>query len=92
MVLFLSAMALTGIAYGGLQNLTLLLSLSAVRREEYDTASAVWNMGFDAGTGAGSILVGSLAAGLSFSSELLVAAGISCATLPLALLRGHRRP
>ena len=91
-VMFLSAMALTGIAYGGLQNLTLLLSLSAVRREEYDTASAVWNMGFDAGTGAGSILIGSLAAGLSFSPALLVAAGISLATLPLALMRGRRRP
>ncbi len=90
-LLFLFSMALTGIAYGGLQNLTLLLSLNAVRREEYDTASAVWNMGFDAGTGAGSILIGSLAAGLSFSPALLVAAGISLATLPLALVRGRRR-
>ncbi len=90
-LLFLFSMALTGIAYGGLQNLTLLLSLNAVRREEYDTASAVWNMGFDAGTGAGSILIGSLAAGLSFSPALLVAAGISLATLPLALVPGRRR-
>ncbi|WP_417233828.1 hypothetical protein [Arthrobacter sp.] len=57
-LLLLAAMALVGIAYGGLQNLTLLLSLSAVRRQEYGTASAVWNIGFDAGTGLGSVLVG----------------------------------
>lgn len=88
--LFLLAMALTGIAYGGLQNLTLLISLKAVRRKDYDTASAVWNMGFDAGTGAGSILIGSLAAGFSFPPALLVAAGISLATLPLALMRERR--
>lgn len=91
-VLFLFSMGLTGVAYGGLQNLTLLLSLSSVRREDYETASAVWNIGFDAGTGAGSILIGSLAASLSFSPALLVAAGISLATLPLALMRGHRVP
>lgn len=91
-VLFFAAMALTGLAYGGLQNLTLLLSLNAVPRDQYDTASAVWNMGFDAGTGAGSILIGSLAAGLTFPPALLVAAGISTATLPLALVRGRQRP
>ena len=85
---FLAAMAVVGIAYGGLQNLTLLLSLSAVRQREYGTASAVWNIGFDAGTGLGSVLVGLLAAGFSFPVALLVAAGLSLATLPLALRRG----
>lgn len=90
-LLLLAAMALVGIAYGGLQNLTLLLSLSAVRRQEYGTASAVWNIGFDAGTGLGSVLVGLLAAGFSFPTALLVAAGLSLATLPLAVGRGPGR-
>ncbi len=90
--LFLCAMALSGVAYGGLQNLTLLLSLNAVQRKDYDTASAVWNIGFDAGTGVGSILIGSLAARLSFAPALLVAAAISLATLPLALVRDRRSP
>ncbi|MDQ2662197.1 MAG: MFS transporter [Actinomycetota bacterium] len=90
--LFLFAMALSGVAYGGLQNLTLLLSLNAVQRKDYDTASAVWNIGFDAGTGVGSILIGSLAARLAFTPALLVAAAISLATLPLALVRGRRSP
>lgn len=91
-VLFPAAMALVGIAYGGLQNLTLLLCLGAVPRERFGTASAVWNIGFDAGTGLGSVLVGTLAVGLSFSPALLVAAGISLLTLPLALAAGKRTP
>lgn len=90
--LLLVAMTIIGITYGGLQNLTLLLSLSAVRPSQYGTASAVWNMGFDAGTGLGSVLVGALAAGLSFPIALLVAAGISLATLPLALMRQRAAP
>ncbi len=88
-ILFLIALALVGVAYGGIQNLTLLLSLGAVSRKEYGTASAVWNIGFDAGTGIGSVLVGTIAAGLSFPPALLVAAAISFATLPLAFVRGR---
>jgi len=89
--MFLTAMALVGLAYGGLQNLTLLLSLGAVPRHEYGTASAVWNIGFDGGTGLGSVLVGALAAGLSFPTALLVTAGMSLATLPLAVLRSRKK-
>jgi len=83
-------MTFVGVAYGGLQNLTLLLSLAAVRREQYGTASAVWNIGFDLGTAVGSVLIGTLAAAFSFPPALLVAAAISLVTLPLALLGGPR--
>lgn len=91
-VLFLGAMALVGIAYGGLQNLTLLLALAVARRHEYGAASAVWNVGFDAGMGLGSVLVGAIAAGYSFPLALLAAAAISLATLPLAIMRGRKTP
>lgn len=90
-LLLLLGMTLVGVAYGGLQNLTLLLSLTAVRRKDYSTASAVWNIGFDSGTGLGSVLVGALAAGLSFPIALLAAAGASLATLPVAILVRHRQ-
>jgi MFS family permease len=89
-LLFLVGLTLVGIAYGGLQNLTLLLSLAAVRREQYGTASAVWNIGFDLGTAVGSVLIGTLAVAFSFPTVVLVAAGISLLTLPLAFLRGPR--
>lgn len=90
-LVLIAGMTLVGIAYGGLQNLTLLVALASVRVGNYNTASAVWNVGFDAGTGIGSVLVGSLAAGFSFSVALLAAAGASLITLPVAfILQRHR--
>jgi MFS family permease len=89
-LLFLSAMALVGVGYGGLQSLTLLLALAVARRHEYGAASAVWNVGFDAGIGIGSVLVGAIATGFSFPAALLVVAAISLATLPLAFTRSRK--
>ncbi|NYF98080.1 MFS transporter [Janibacter cremeus] len=88
-VLLLLGVLCVGISYGALQNLTLLLAFASVSRRDYGTASAVWNIGFDAGTGLGSVLVGAIAAGASFTQALLVAAVLSLATLPLALVRGR---
>lgn len=85
-VLLVVSGAVLGIAYGGLQNLTLLLSFAAVERGRYGTASAVWNIGFDLGTALGSVLIGAIAAGADFTVALLVAAGITLATLPLTLV------
>ncbi|MFI7481529.1 MFS transporter [Kocuria sp. M1R5S2] len=78
---------MVGISYGGLQNLTLVVTFQEVRRQHYGPASAVWNIGFDVGTGLGAVVVGMIAAGTSFSTALLVAGGISLLTLPLALRR-----
>ncbi|MCM3660536.1 MFS transporter [Georgenia satyanarayanai] len=79
--------AVVGISYGGLQNLTLVLSFRTVSRPHYGSASAVWNIGFDAGTGLGAVVVGMVAAWSSFTTALLVAGAVSLLTLPLALLR-----
>ncbi|MFJ1715320.1 MULTISPECIES: MFS transporter [unclassified Streptomyces] len=86
----LAGMALVGISYGGLQNLTLVDAFAAVDRRSSGIASAVWNIGFDAGTGVGALLVGYLATGASFSLALTVTAALSLATLPLALARRRR--
>lgn len=88
-VLLLLGVLCVGTSYGALQNLTLLLAFASVSRRDYGTASAVWNIGFDAGTGLGSVLVGAIAAGASFTEALLVAAVLSLVTLPLALVRGR---
>ncbi|GAA5150186.1 MFS transporter [Nocardioides marinquilinus] len=84
---FLAAMLVVGLCYGGLQNLTLLVSFSAVPRRHHNTASAVWNVGFDAGTALGSVAVGVLAGLTSFATAFLVAGAIAVATLPLAVRR-----
>lgn len=91
-VLLLLGVLCVGTSYGALQNLTLLLAFASVSRRDYGTASAVWNIGFDAGTGLGSVLVGAIAAGASFTQALLVAAVLSLVTLPLALVRGRPAP
>lgn len=90
----LVGMALVGIAYGALQNLTLGVAFEAVPRRDQVVASAVWNIGFDAGTGLGAVVVGALASAFAFPPALLVAAALSLLTLPLAFLglRDRRRP
>ncbi|MGB7449727.1 MAG: MFS transporter [Ornithinimicrobium sp.] len=87
---FVVAAALVGVSYGALQNLTLVLAFSVVTRRHMQLASAVWNVGFDAGTGLGSVLVGLLAAGYGFPTALTVAAAVSACTIPLALVRSAR--
>jgi predicted MFS family arabinose efflux permease len=84
---FLVAMLLIGLCYGGLQNLTLLISFAAVSRRHHNLASAVWNVGFDAGTALGSVAVGVVAERTSFATALLCAGALAVATLPLALRR-----
>jgi predicted MFS family arabinose efflux permease len=70
-----------------MQNLTLVLSFGAVSRQHHNLASAVWNVGFDAGTALGSVAVGVLTERTSFATAFLVAGALAVATLPLALLR-----
>lgn len=87
--LFILAAAALGIAYGGLQNLTLVISFAAVHPSRYGTASAVWNIGFDVGAGVGSVLVGFIAVAHGFPTGLLVAGALALLTLPLAVSRGR---
>jgi MFS family permease len=84
---FVVAMLMIGLCYGSLQNLTLLISFEAVSRRHHNLASAVWNVGFDAGTALGSVAVGAIADLTSFSTAFLVAGAIAWGTLPLALMR-----
>ncbi|MDZ5660220.1 MFS transporter [Nocardioides sp. S-58] len=84
---FLVAMLLVGLSYGGLQNLTLVVSFTAVSRRHHNLASAVWNVGFDAGTALGSVAVGVIAELTSFATAFLIAGALAVATLPLALQR-----
>ncbi|PKH41280.1 MFS transporter [Nocardioides alpinus] len=84
---FLAAMLLIGLCYGALQNLTLVISFAAVPRRHHNRASAVWNIGFDAGTALGSVAVGVVAELTSFATAFLIAGAIALSTLPLGLQR-----
>jgi predicted MFS family arabinose efflux permease len=59
--------AVFGIAYGGAQNLTLLLSFHLAGPDRRAGASAAWNATYDAGTAVGALLIGALAAGTSLT-------------------------
>jgi MFS family permease len=84
-----TGMAVVGVAYGSLQNLTLVTAFAAVPHRDRSVASAVWNIGFDAGTGLGSLVVGYIAAGTSFSVGLLTTAAL-CVVIALVALLGGR--
>lgn len=87
--MLLLGMALVGVAYGALQNLTLGVAFSAVPRRDQVVASAVWNIGFDAGTGLGAVVVGIIASAFSFPPALLAAAALALLTFPLAFIRSR---
>ena len=71
---------LFGAGFGTLQNTSLLLIMQRVLKAEYGLGSTLWNLAFDAGTGAGAFVFGFVvgAAGFSwtffFCAVLLVAA------------------
>jgi MFS family permease len=83
----LPGMAMVGVGYGGLQNLTLYIAFQRVERHDFGVASAVWNGVFDVGMGLGAVLAGIIAAETSFSLALAAGAAYSFATLPVALQR-----
>ena len=93
-VALVAGMMLVGLAYGALQNLTLVVSFAAVPSRLRNVASTTWNIGFDTGTGLGSLVVGFIAAGASFTAGLAVTAGLCVVIgllhlIHLARLRRH---
>ncbi|MCK0116790.1 MFS transporter [Isoptericola sp. S6320L] len=84
-------MTVVGLSYGSLQNLTLVEAFAAVPHRSHPTASTVWNIGFDTGTGLGSLVVGFIAAGSSFAAGLATTA-VVCAVAAGAVLLAGRSP
>jgi predicted MFS family arabinose efflux permease len=66
-VLFVAGLLLVGVAYGGLQNLTLTQAFAAAGERARDSVSIAWNLSFDAGTGLGAFVVGAIATATSYS-------------------------
>jgi len=84
--LVISGLFLVGVAYGGLQNLTLAQAFIAAGESARSSVSIVWNLSFDAGTGLGAFAAGAVATATSYSvafALLALATGIvgGCWTL-----------
>lgn len=88
---WLLACAVLGLAYGGLQNLTMLRAFEAVGPRAVGAASAVWNAAYDAGTAIGSATVGAVAVASGFGVAMGLTAGLCLMTLPVALAARPRR-
>jgi predicted MFS family arabinose efflux permease len=73
-----------GVAYGAVQNLTLVVSLARAGGHTA-TVSAVWNASFDTGTAIGALAVGAVAAGLGLPVTYLLVAVLLALVLPVAV-------
>jgi len=76
--------AVFGAGFGATQNLTLLAAFARAGASGTTTASAMWNIAFDAGTAIGALALGFLAAGIGLDWTYVVVAALLAAAVPLA--------
>lgn len=77
---------LFGAGLGMLQNSTLLLTMDRVADHERGLGSTLWNVSFDAGTGAGAFFFGFLVGATGFSAAFYLSAVLLAAALVLVVL------
>ncbi len=85
----LAGTALVGAGFGVAQNASLALMFEAAPRAQFDAVSAIWNLAYDAGLGAGGAGFGLLAAGTGYPAGFAVTAALIFAALA-AMWRSRR--
>ncbi|MGQ4266493.1 MFS transporter [Nocardiopsis changdeensis] len=80
----LAGAALFGLGFGAVQNETVTLMLNRAGPTGQGRASAVWNIGYDAGAGAGAMALGLFIQTLGYGPAFAVLAVALAAVLPLA--------
>ncbi|MFV8048125.1 MFS transporter [Mycobacterium sp. 48b] len=88
-VLVILGCALLGTAYGALQNLTLVQAFAATGEHARGAVSVAWNVGFDAGTGLGSLAVGALATSFTFPTAFAAMTAVCVGVGLMWVLTGH---
>lgn len=86
---FLVPTVVFGLGFGAVQNEALVASFERMPRSRLGTASASWNISFDAGTGLGSVVMGGVA-GFGYVVLFTVAAGIVLVVGGPAAVTGRR--
>ena len=76
--------AVFGAGFGAIQNLTLLSAFARAGEGGTTSASAMWNASFDAGTAAGALGLGLVAAGIGLDWTYVLSAALLVAALPVA--------
>ena len=88
-VAVLAGAAAFGLGFGVAQNASISLMFRSVPESAYDTASAVWNIAYDAGMGVGAAAFGLLVGITGFAAGFALAAALIPVTL--VTLRPHSR-
>jgi MFS family permease len=84
----IAGMALFGLGFGILQNATFALMISRMPESGFGAASAIWNLAYDAGYGAGPAAFGMFVGATGYPAAFALSALVMVAALPLA--RGKR--
>lgn len=87
----IAGMCLFGAGFGIVQNSTLALMIDRLPASGVGTASALWNLAYDAGYGAGPAIFGLFAARTGYPAAFAVTGLLMLAAVPAAC-RGWRRP
>lgn len=94
----LAGMVVFGAGFGACQNASMATMLDRVPASRYATVSAVWNLAYDAATGAGAVGFGLVAArtgyaaGFAITAAVMLAGLIPAAGVRRAWLSGASRP
>ncbi|OLT26724.1 MFS transporter [Nocardiopsis sp. CNR-923] len=90
--LVLSGAAVFGLGFGAVQNETVTLMLNRAGPAGFGRASAVWNIGYDGGAGAGAVGLGLVIQSLGYGPAFALTAAALAAALPLARVGHSPRP
>lgn len=90
-MLLVGGALLVGVGFGLVQNDALVALFAAAGPARYGSASAVWNIAFDAGTGAGAVGLGAVAEPFGFRAAFGVAAVLLALAAPVCFWRRSGR-
>jgi len=80
----IAGMCLFGIGFGITQNATFALMIDRAPASGYGTASALWNLAYDAGYGAGPMVFGVFVAHTGYPAAFALTGTVVLAALPAA--------
>ncbi|RII20468.1 Major Facilitator Superfamily protein [Streptomyces sp. YIM 130001] len=89
-LVLLAGLLLLGAAYGGLQSLTLVQAFTRAGPANQHITSVAWNIGYDAGTGVGSLALGLAAQIATFSAGFTAMSAVTAVAALAVLLAGAR--
>ncbi|WP_306316817.1 MULTISPECIES: MFS transporter [unclassified Streptomyces] len=92
LAVLLTGVVLLGATYGGLQSITLVQALDRAGVANRQTTSVFWNIGYDSGTGLGSLVLGLAAQVATFTAGFTaLSAGMALVAIVVAVAGGGGR-